>query len=366
LSWLTYELTGSGLLLGAVNGARSVPLLLFAPFGGVAADRFDRKRLLLATQLCLFVTTLLFALLIVSGQLQIWHIFAFTMLTGVAWSFNMPIRQSLVPNIVPREDVLNAVALGSAAFSSSRIVGPALAGVMIASVGVAENFFVQAVAYLGVTLMVLQLRLPPTTRARQVSVLANLREGVAFIWRNPALRLQMALALAPVVIALPYNALVPIFASDVLGVGPEGFGLLMAAPGLGAVVGTLTLASFGNIRRKGLLMLGSVFLLGLSLIGFSFSRSFPLSLLLLFAIGAIQMIYFTTNQSMLQLSTPDELRGRVMGVYVLNQGLLPLGALFAGALADLLGAPTAVAIMGSLVSLLAVAFAARSSTLRGV
>jgi predicted MFS family arabinose efflux permease len=288
------------------------------------------------------------------------------MLTGVAWSFNMPIRQSLVPNIVPRQDVLNAVALGSAAFSSSRIVGPALAGVMIASVGVAENFFVQAAAYLCVTMMVLQLRIPPTTRAQPVSVLTNLKEGVGFIWRNPTLRIQMALALAPVVIALPYNALVPIFASDVLGVGPEGFGLMMAAPGLGAVVGTLTLASFGTVRRKGLLLLGTVFLLGLSLIGFSFSRSFPLSLLLLFAIGAIQMVYFTTNQSMLQLSTPDELRGRVMGVYVLNQGLLPFGALFAGALADLLGAPTTVAIMGSLVSLLAAAFALRSSTLRAV
>jgi MFS family permease len=366
LSWLTYELTGSALLLGAVNGARSVPLLLFAPFGGVAADRFDRKRLLLTTQVGLLVATLLFGVLIFAGHLQVWHIFAFTMLTGVAWSFNMPVRQSLMPNIVPREDLMNAVALGSAAFSSSRIIGPALAGLLIASVGVAENFFVQAAAYVGVTLMVLQLRLPLTTRAQPVSVLANLKEGVRFIWRHPTLRVQMTLALAPVVIALPYNALLPIFASDVLGVGPEGFGLMMAAPGLGAIVGTLGLASVGQVRRQGLLMLGTVLLLGLSLIAFSFSRSFPLSLLLLFLVGAIQMVYFTTNQAMLQLSTPDELRGRVMGVFVLNQGLLPLGALFAGALADLLGAPTAVAIMGALVALLAAAFAARSSTLRSI
>ena len=214
--------------------------------------------------------------------------------------------------------------------------------------------------------MVVQIRIPAGTRAAHRSVRANLAEGVRFIWKHPTLRTQMTLALGPVVIALPYSALMPIFAGDVLGVGPEGFGLLMSAPGLGAVAGTLTVASLGNLRHKGWLLLGAVFGLGVFLILFSFSRSFLLSLALLVVLGAVQMVYMTTNHTLIQLSTPDELRGRVMGVYMMNQGLMPFGSLLAGALADLLGAPTAVFIMGLLVALMAVAFAAQARTLRGM
>ena len=364
IGWLTYQLTGSPFLLGAVNGFRSLPMLLLAPFAGVAADRFERKRIMLTTQVALVIATATFATIIVTGRLEVWHLFAFTLLTGVGWTFNMPVRHSVVPNLVPHQDLMNAMALNSAGFNLSRILGPTIAGVLIATVGAGENFYIQSVAYLGVTLMVIQANIPPASRSASHSVRANLLEGAQFIWKHPTLRAQMTLALAPVVIALPYSALLPIFARDVLQVGPEGFGLLMAAAGLGAVIGTLTLASLASVERKGQLLLASVFGLGISLILFSFSRSFPLSLLLLVLVGAVQMVYFTTNQTIIQLTTPDELRGRVMGVYMLNQGLLPLGSLFAGALADLLDAPTAVLIMGTLVALMALAFAARARTLR--
>jgi MFS family permease len=353
LGWLTYDLTGSAVLLGAVNGIRSLPLLVLGPFGGVAADRFDRRKLLLTTQLTLLVTTLAFATLIATGQLQVWHIFAYTLLTGVAWAFNMPVRQSLVPMLVPRIDLMNAVALNSAMFNFSRILGPTVAGLLIAALGPGENFFIQAAAYLGVVIMVLQMRIEPSTRKAVTSVGANLLEGARFIWDNPTLRAQIFLALVPVVIALPYNALLPIFASDVLQVGPQGLGLLMAAQGLGAVAGTLTLASLKNVERKGLVVLVAVFCLGLFLALFALSRIYLLSLVLLVLIGATQMLYFTTNQALIQLSTPDELRGRVMGVYMLNQGLVPFGSLFAGVLAGLLGAPDAVLLMGLLVAGLA-------------
>jgi MFS family permease len=348
-----------------VNGFRSLPMLLLGPFAGVAADRFNRKRLMLTTQVGLVIATAAFATVIVSGRLEVWHLFAFTLLTGVGWTFNMPVRHSVVPNLVPREDLMNAMALNSAGFNISRILGPTMAGILIAVVGPGENFYLQSVAYLGVTLMVIQANIPAATRSASHSVRANLAEGAAFIWGHPTVRTQMTLALAPVVIALPYTSLLPIFARDVLQVGPEGFGLLMSAAGLGAVLGTLTLASLGDVERKGRLLLASVFALGACLIVFSFSRSFALSLLLQVLAGAVQMLYFTTNQTMIQLTTPDELRGRVMGVYMLNQGLLPLGSLFAGTLADVFDAPTAVLIMGSLVAAMALSFAVGARTLRG-
>lgn len=364
LGWITYQMTGSAFLLGAVNGFRSLPLLVLGPFGGVAADRLDRKRLMLNTQLMLMFTAAAFATLIVTGHLRVWHIFVFTLLSGVGWAFNMPVRQSIVPNVVPREDLMNAMALNSAGFNITRIIGPTLAGVMIATLGPGENFYIQSAAYLGVAAMVLQLQLPEIPKSRPASVTSNLREGASYVWHHPTLRTQMTLALVPVVIALPYTALMPVFAKDVLHQGPGGFGLLMAAPGLGAVATTLTLASLRNVERKGRLLLGAVAALGVSLMLFSLSRSFPLSLGLLVLVGATQMFYMTTNQTVLQLTAPDELRGRVMGIYMLNQGLLPLGSLFAGTVADIFSAPVAVFTMGAIVVAMAVLFTFRAPSLR--
>ncbi|MGD9890131.1 MAG: MFS transporter [Dehalococcoidia bacterium] len=354
IGWLTYALTGSPFLLGMVNGLRSLPLLVLGPFGGVAADRIERKRLMLSTQLFLMTVTAIFATVIATGHAAVWNIVLFSLLTGVAWAFNMPVRQSVVPNLVPRSALMNALALNSAGFNMTRIIGPSLAGLLIAAIGIAGNFYLQAMAYVGVTMMVWQMHIPPMENAtRDVSVRRNLAEGARYVWRHPTLRAQMTLALVPVVIALPYISLMPVFAKDVLGLGPGGFGLLMAAPGVGAVIGTLTIASAGDIKRKGLLLFGSLIALGVSLVLFSQSRSFPLSMGLLVLVGMFQMCYMTTNQTLLQITAPDELRGRVMGIYMLNQGLLPAGSLFAGVLADLWGAPLAVSVMGSVVLLLA-------------
>ncbi len=353
ISWLTYDMTGSAFLLGAVNGLRALPLLLLGPFGGVAADRLNRKRLLFSTQLFLMIVTAVFATVVVTGQAHIWNIILFSLLTGVAWAFNMPVRQSIVPNLVPPEKLTSAIALNSAGFNATRIIGPSLAGLMIASIGVAGNFYLQALAYVGVAVMVAQIHIPPTPGAsRGVSVWRNLAEGAGYVWHHPTLRTQMSLALIPVVIALPYVTLLPVFAKDVLHVGPTGFGLLSSAPGLGALIGTLTIATIGNVKRRGLLLFASLMALGMSLILFSMSRTFVLSLALLVLVGCFQMTYMTTNQTLLQLSIPNEFRGRIMGIYMLNQGLLPLGSLFAGALAALWGAPLAALVMGMSVVLL--------------
>ncbi len=367
LGWLTYQMTGSPFLLGAINGFRSVPMLVLGPFGGVMADRVDRKRLMLMTQVGLLILTAVFATDIVSGTVEVWHLFVFTLLTGVFWSFNMPVRQSVVPNLVPKEDLMNAMALNSAGFNVTRILGPSIAGLLIANVGAGGNFYLQSAAYFGVALMVWQITIPHIRGASSdVSVSQNLKEGASFVWRHPTLRTQMSLALVPVVIALPYSSLMPVFAKDVLHQGATGFGILMAAPGVGAVIGTLSIASLGGMEKKGRFLLAAIFCLGLSLITFSFSRSFALSMFLLVLVGAAQMAYMTTNQTLLQLTAPDELRGRVMGIYMLNQGLLPLGSLFAGTVADFFGAPFAVLLMGAIVSTLALAFALRAPSLRTV
>jgi len=367
IGWLTYTLTGSPLLLGLVNGLRAVPLLLLGPVGRVAADRLDRKRLMLTTQLFLMTVTAIFATIIFTGHAHVWNIVVFSLLTGVAWAFNMPVRQSIVPNLVPRGALMNAMALNSAGFNLTRVVGPSLAGLLIAAVGIAGNFYLQALAYVGVASMIWMMRIPPrTTEPQEVSVRQHLAEGARFVWRHPTLRTQMALALVPVVVALPYISLMPVFAKDVLHVGPGGFGLLMAAPGLGAVLGTLTIASARDVRRKGLLLFGSLVALGASLVLFSQSRSFPLSLALLVVAGAFQMTYMTTNQTMVQLTTPDELRGRVMGIYMLNQGLLPFGSLLAGALANAWSAPLAVTLMGGSVCVLAAVAFLRLPSMRAL
>ena len=365
INYLAFALTNSSFVVGLASGARSVPLFA-APFGGVMADRYDKKRLMLWTQVAQMVLTLAFAIVIVSGNLQVWHIFVFCLFSGVAWALNMPVRQSVIPASVPREDLMNAMALNSAGFNITRIIGPALAGIMIAKVGAGENFLIQSAAYLIVAFLVLQLAFQPSFYDTKPagSAIENLKEGAVFVWRSATLRVQMMLALVPVVIALPYIAILPQFNAEVLDGTPGTFGMLMAAPGLGAVVATLFVARMKNNVRYGLLLLGSLLALGVSLIALAFASTLLVVLVTLVAVGGTQMAYMTASQTVVQLAIPDEYRGRVMGIYMLNQGMLPLGSMFAGTLADVYSASIALMIMGGLVAALAVVFYFRAGSLR--
>jgi MFS family permease len=368
LGWLLYDLTGSAVLLGALNGVRALPFLVAGPIAGVAADRMDRKKLMLNTQYVLIATAIGMGTLAASGHLEPWHLFVFTLLTGMAWAFNEPVRQSLVPAMVPKHELINAVALNSIGFNLNKVLGPALGGVLIAAFGAAGNFFVQSAAYAGVLLMVYWMQVPPSTGvARKASAVANLKEGFAYVWSNPTILAIMALAYVPRVFAVPYQTLMPVFQKDVLGVGPEGLGLLMAAPGAGAVLAVLLLASAGHdARRKGLLLLWSLIFLGTVLILFSRTSSFPLALVLLVGVGAFQIAFMATTNTLLQLLVPDELRGRVMSLYMLDRGLMPAGALAAGVAAHVIGAPSTVAAMGGLVILLALLISWRVPVLRKI
>ena len=270
LGWLLYDLTGNSMLLGALNGLRALPFLVTGPMAGVAADRMDRRKLLLYTQWVLIITAILMGALVASPFLHVWHIFLFTLITGVAWTITEPVRMSMIPSVVPKRDLANAIALNSGGFNLMKVIGPALGGAMIAWFGAADNFFVQGIAYTGVLAMIYLMHIPPhSADAKRATAFANLKEGVAYVWSTPAVLALMMLAYVPRVFAVPYQTLMPVFQKDVLHVGPEGLGLLMAAPGIGAVIAVLTLASLGHrIKRQGLLLVGSIVILGFFLIVF--------------------------------------------------------------------------------------------------
>jgi len=356
LGWLLYDLTGNSMLLGALNGLRALPFLVTGPLAGVAADRMDRRRLLLRTQWILIITALLMGALVASPFLHVWHIFLFTLITGVAWTITEPVRMSMIPSVVPKENLANAVALNSGGFNLMKVIGPALGGALIAWFGPAENFYVQAIAYSGVLAMVYWMHIPPHhAESKRRSALVNLKEGFAYVWSTPAVLALMTLAYVPRIFAVPYQTLMPVFQKDVLQTGPEGLGLLMAAPGVGAVIAVLTLASLGSrIQRQGLLLVGSIVVLGALLVIFSQITWFPLALFMLVLVGIFQMFFLASTATMLQMIVPDKLRGRVLSLYMLDRGFMPLGALFAGTTAHFIGAPLTVALMGAIVIILTV------------
>lgn len=366
LGWLLYDLTGSSVLLGLLNGLRALPFLIASPIAGVIADRMDRRKILLAMESALVLTTLAMGLLVGSGYLHIWHVFAFTLMTSIAWSFVDPVRQSVVPTLVPKEDLMNAVALNSAAFNMTKIIGPSAGGLLIAAFGPSGNFFVQGAAYAGVLLFVYLMVVPPTSaEARRSSAWANLKEGLAYVWSNPAVFALMASALIPRIIAMPYQTLMPVFQKDVLQVGPEGLGVLLAAPGLGATLAGFMLATLSSrVKRQGVLLLVSLVALGVSMMLFSWTSSFPLAIVFLIANGAFQIFYMATTNTMLQVIVPDHLRGRVMSIYMLDRGLMPIGALTAGVSAHWIGAPATVSLMGLTVVLLGLLVAWRAPVVR--
>ena len=222
LGWLLYDLTGNSMLLGALNGLRALPFLVTGPMAGVAADRMDRRKLLLYTQWVLIITAILMGALVASPFLHVWHIFLFTLITGVAWTITEPVRMSMIPSVVPKRDLANAIALNSGGFNLMKVIGPALGGAMIAWFGAADNFFVQGIAYTGVLAMIYLMHIPPhCAEAKRATAFANLKEGVAYVWSTPAVLALMMLAYVPRVFAVPYQTLMPVFQKDVLMSDPK-------------------------------------------------------------------------------------------------------------------------------------------------
>ncbi|HEY3078354.1 MAG TPA: MFS transporter [Chloroflexota bacterium] len=366
LGWLVLDLTGSGLYLGLAGFLRSIPQLFFSIPGGILADRTDRARLLAVTQGLSALLSLVLALLIWSGRIEIWQVLLLTFLIGSAMALLFPVRQALVSTAVPRADLANAVGLNSANNNLNRTLGPALAGILVTSVGVAACFFLQAAGLFFAFWTSLAMRVPPQERvARPGSPLVDLAEAWAYVRGTPEVAGLLLSALVPTALGMPYMALLPMFARD-LGIGAGGLGILMTVLGVGSIAGSIAFSAAGDFRGKGRVMLLSAGAFGLALLGLAGSVTLPLTLASLFGTGFASAIYQAANNTLLQSIVPDALRGRVLSAYILTWGVMPLGTLPLGWLADQAGAPTAVGLAGALVVLFSAAVALRLPAVRAL
>jgi len=346
-AWLVYRLTGSALLLGAVGFSNQIPVLLFAPVGGTTADRSNRWRLVITTQVASMTLAAILAWLTLSHHVHVWHIFVLAALLGVVNAFDIPGRQSFLIDMVGREDLMNAIALNSSMFNGARIVGPAVAGILIARIGEGWCFAANAISYVAVIVGLLLMKVQCPLRSNSSSRLADIVEG--FRWANSVKVIRALLLLIGLIslVGMPYTVLMPVFADKILHGGARGLGILMGATGVGALFGALTLASRTGVKGLGRLAAWSCGGFGLGLVLFSFSHWFWLSTLLLLPIGYSVMLQMASTNTLIQTMVPDQLRGRVMALYsMMFMGMAPLGALLGGALAQRMGAPVTVAAGG--------------------
>ena len=346
-AWLMWELTNSAGYLGLLAFFRGIPILIFTLFGGALADRFERRRLLQVTQSFAMLLALLLALLVATGVVQIWQVLAIATLRGVMMSVNLPTRQALLSDIVDRQHLSNAIALNSATRNVTRIVGGSLGGLLITLVGTAGVFLLNGLSFIILIVALAAMTIPPLvlTGPRQ-TILRSIGDGFAYLRGHETLRTLMILALAPMIFGMPYITLLPVFADDVLGIGNEGYGLLLSCTGVGALVGALTVAIMGDYRRRGQLLLFIMIWYGAMLVLFSRSTTPLLSYLLLFGVGAGQTGYLAFNMTLLQTHASDEMRGRVISFFYLNRGLVPLGTVAAGVAAEVFGVQATVTAMG--------------------
>jgi MFS family permease len=347
--WLVYRLTGSAVLLGVVGFANRIPVLLFSTVGGAVADRYHRHRIVIATQVASMFLAGLLALITLTGVVQVWHLIAIATALGLVNAFDLPTRQAFVVQLVPREDLPNAIALNSTMFNGARIVGPAVAGWLVATVGEGWCFLANALSYLAVITGLLLIR---GTRSQPVksstSALAHVAEGFRFAYRSRPIRTLLLLLGLVSLMGTPYSVLMPILADRSFNSGPRGLGILMGAAGVGALIGALSLARRSTLQGYGRMIAMAATGLGVSLLAFSAARTLWLGVALLVPVGYAMMTQMTASNTLIQSMVPDALRGRVMAMYsMMFMGMAPVGALLAGLLAGRLGAATTVALGGA-------------------
>jgi len=379
-SLIVYDLTGSALVIGVVNVSKTVPTLIFGFIGGMLADRMDRRNLLMASQLVSSCTAAALGMLALSGTIQVWHFVAAALLEGIAGSIQQPARQALLPSVVPREHLMNAIALTGGIWNASRTIGPAFAGGAAAIAGPSGALFLLASFYLfgavatrGISTPV-QPAAPGSdgsavrakskgSRSLRAGFLEDL-QGYSYLWQNPVVGWLAVLAIVPVVFSMGHRILAPVFAKEVLGMGAGGVGLLLSAPGVGALVAAFIVATMSHVQRKGFLSLAGVVLHGLSVIVYALSNRLWLSLTALAVHGFAMTAYRSLNQTLVQFHTEDEYRGRVMAVYAADRGLHPISGLMIALAADLWGVQAAVAVSGLGCVLLALVVGIKSPTIR--
>ena len=347
--YLIYHITSSPLQLGLAAAVRGIPLLLFGIVAGALADRSGRKTQLIVAQVTNAFLNLILATLVLTNRVQPWHVYVTGFLAGTVQAFQNPARQTLVSDVAGPRHLLNALALNSMAVNSSRAVGPALAGLLIATVGVHGSYYAQAVMYLLATMWTIQMRIPErsaeSVRIGTEPLFQSIKAGFAYVGQNSNIRTQLILALGPLTLGMPFTNMMPIFAKDVLHGGAQLQGLLLSAFGIGSLLGAVVVASIPRRSVHALPAVIGALVFSLTLFLFGSSHWVWLSLSCTFISGIFMTTYQTQNQALLQLSAPRHIRGRVMSIYLINRATIPIGTLLAGALAHHLGGPAAVRMM---------------------
>ena len=348
--WLVYDLTKSAWLLGLVGFTSQIPSLILLPIAGVLVDRWNRRRALIVTQVLSMLQSLALAVLTLTGVINIWYIIFLSLVQGVIGAFDAPIRQVFLPEIIEsRDDLANAIALNSSMFNGARLIGPAIAGAILATTGAGYCFLIDGISYLAVIASLLAMKL----KLRQIPVnnthpWESLKEGFVYVFGFPPIRAVILLLALVSFMGMQYTVLVPIFATKILHGGPDTLGFLMAAAGIGALGGAVYLSTRKSVLGLGKIIAFSPALMGIGLIGFSLSRVLLISLLMMALVGLGFILQFASSNTFIQTIVEDDKRGRVMSIYTMAFfGMLPLGNLFAGKLASHIGAPNTLLIAGA-------------------
>lgn len=356
--WLVHELSESPLALGYVGMANAVPAISLNLFGGVLADKFDKRKLIMTAQTIASILVFVLATLTLVGAVEVWHIIAIAFLAGVVEAFYGPAHESLYPHLVERKALVSAVALDSSLWQGNRIIAPAIAGVIIATAGTAAAFFVAGIGFITMAIVLSTLKVPPIPRTQGTSAARDLLNGVRFLKNNSIVAFLIGMTFFNSFFGLAYIMLLPIFTVDVLGVDADRQGLLMAVGGLGALKTTLWLGSRSSTGGKGMLLIGGAVTYGLALAAFALTSEYVgnywLAFALIYVMGVTNSAYMISVMSSLQMLIPDHMRGRVMGLFGMTWSLMPLGGTQASAVANFIGAPFAIAIGGFLVSAFAI------------
>lgn len=357
-AWLVLELTNSPLLLGVTGMAFATPTILLTLLGGVIADRADRRMIMIVSQWGSALGFLILALLVMVKWVALWHVITVAIFSGCVRAFDRPSRMALLPQMVPKQDIPNAVAIGGTIWQLNKLVGPAVAGMLIYLIGIGPTYIFCFLASVSAIFLWYFIRLDKqATAPASGGLLQNMMDGLNFIRTNEIFYTFIGMTFFNSVFGMSYVILMPVFARNVLEVGSQGFGFLQSAGGAGALSGVILVAYFAHYKGKGRQAIGGATAFGAMLILFALSRNYSVSLLLAYALGLTMQFYMTTISAILQVSLPDQLRGRVMGIHGLAWELMPVGGMIAGAIAEFSSAPIAVGFGGAMVGGMALAVA---------
>jgi predicted MFS family arabinose efflux permease len=355
--WLIYRLSHSAFLLALDQFLGGIPIFLFSLIGGVVADRTERRKILLLSQYVQMASAAVLTVLVAAGWVQVWHILCLSFVSGLAQAFGGPAYQALIPTLVDREDMPNAIALNSIQFNMAVTIGPALAGQALAKLGEKWCFGLNAVSFLApiISLSMIAARYLPATTTE--SMFSSLKQGIKFVRKQNSMEALTLLAFCMTALSMPMRTYIPVFVKDIFRRGPETYGNLLSLMGVGSIGGSLAVAGIGNMRKKGRFALTMLICLGAAISGFSLSKSLPVSYAMLVLVGASMMAVFATVTSLVQLITTNEMRGRVMSVYnCAFRGGMPMGNLVSGWLVPMFTAPIVLGVNGLLLVLVALYF----------